>query len=293
MNIFSRNVIRTKIVTVSGALATNIDWNDDLNDKNSELYLNTAVNAKADLEKLFMTSNDVEFAIVEITGFEEFFNPSKRKRRQVADSKATVYYEADLTVPESMTNQEIDSSVTSAVQNADPSQFASFDTFDDFSVMVMKNTPETTQLINTTETTTAETTTAETTTAETTTAETTVATTSPETKAVLILSTNIANNRPLLVDFEGKLVKFLIFFLKFILGNIQNVSEFRYGNDASAVHGCGVTLRGEFYYFGGLGPDSKQISKIFGCNLTRLTRLLPFEFVQGACNTLHERSGMT
>ena len=89
---FSGNVTRTKIVTVHGALATSVDWNDDLKNENSEYFVNTASNAKTDLENLFIGAGDIESAIIEITGFEEV--NSIRKRRQVSSSKAIVYYKA-------------------------------------------------------------------------------------------------------------------------------------------------------------------------------------------------------
>ena len=155
-------------------------------------------------------------------------------------------------------------------------------------------TRTTTPATTTTGTTTPATTTTGTTTPATTTAGTFSTTISTETKAVLILSTN----RPLLIDFEGEREQFSDFWeiceIKF-LGNIQNVSEFRYGLDTSVVDGCGVTFRGEFYYFGGRRPDSTQISKIIGCDLTKQGDLT-FEFIKGACNTLHvltdERPGI-
>ena len=82
--------------------------------------------------------------------------------------------------------------------------------------------------------------------------------------------------------------------MKFFSGNIRNASEFRTGTGAGAKHGCGVTFRGEFYYFGGQ-PDSKQLSKIVGCELSRQDDL-PFKFLQGACNIFQistdERPGL-
>ena len=93
-----------------------------------------------------------------------------------------VYYEAALTVPESKTTEEIENIVTSAVQNADPTQFTSFDSFDSFSVIVEETNQETTSATTTSGTTTP------------------AKSTTKPTKAVLIMSTN----RPLLIDFEGE-----------------------------------------------------------------------------------------
>ena len=136
---------QTKSVTVSGALATSVDWNEDLNDESSELYTSTAASAKADLESLLTSSDDVQSATVTITGFEEA--SSNRKRRQANTSKATVNYSAECTVPESKSTDDISSSVETAVHNADPDNFSSFDSssFASFSVEVEETTEATTQ----------------------------------------------------------------------------------------------------------------------------------------------------
>ena len=126
----------TKSVTVSGALATSVDWDEDLSDETSDLYTSTAESAKSDLENLLTSSDDVQSATVTITGFEEA--TSSRKRRQATSSKATVKYSAECTVPESKSTDDISSSVKTAVTNADPSQFKSFDSFAGFGVKVEK-----------------------------------------------------------------------------------------------------------------------------------------------------------
>ena len=102
----------------------------------STLYQTTAANAKDDLENLLTKSEDVQSATVTINGFEEA--SSSRKRRQATSSKATVNYSAECTVPESKSTDDISSSVETAVQNADPDNFSSFDSssFADFSVDV-------------------------------------------------------------------------------------------------------------------------------------------------------------
>ena len=56
-----------------------------------------------------------------------------------------------------------------------------------------------------------------------------------------------------------------------------------------------MTFRDEFYYFGGRSPNSTQISKIIGCDLTKQGDLT-FTFIKGACNTFQvltdERPGI-
>merc|ERR1712176_1632399 len=123
---------------------TSVNWSDDLNDSSSAAYKTAADNAKTDLENLLTSSDDVQKATVTITGFEEA--TSSRKRRQATSSKATVNYSAECTVPESKSTDDISSSVETAVQNADPDNFSSFDSssFADFSVDVEETSEVTT-----------------------------------------------------------------------------------------------------------------------------------------------------
>ena len=63
--------------------------------------------------------------------------------------------------------------------------------------------------------------------------------------------------------------------------------------------GCGATLNGEFWYFGGIHANYRQVSlkriflrsndifkasKMVGCDLVRQFNM-PFELYKGACNT--------
>ena len=122
----------TKRVTVSGSLATSVDWNDDLNDPSSEFYASTSASAKADLQYLLTQSSDVQSASVEIIEFERV--SARRKRRQTSSSKTTVNYEANVSVQEGKSTNEIKNSIMSAFENADPSEFSIFDSFDDISL---------------------------------------------------------------------------------------------------------------------------------------------------------------
>ena len=67
------------------------------------------------------------------------------------------------------------------------------------------------------------------------------------------------------------------------LGNWTTEIKFEYGNDTIAHVGCGVQFQGEFWYFGGEIPFSRQISKVEGCELVRKDDLL-FDFRNGGCN---------
>ena len=121
-------------MTLSGALAISVDWNDDLNDSSSFLYQSTEAIAKSELETLLKSSDDVQDATVTVTGFEEV--TSSRIRRQATSSKATVNYSAECTVPESKSMDDISSSVETAVTTADPRQFRFFNSFAGFGVNV-------------------------------------------------------------------------------------------------------------------------------------------------------------
>ena len=50
-----------------------------------------------------------------------------------------------------------------------------------------------------------------------------------------------SSNKPLIVDGEG---------------NLRNDLAFEYGEDTATFNGCGATLLGEFWYFGGGRPNT-------------------------------------
>ena len=86
-------------------------------------------------------------------------------------------------------------------------------------------------------------------------------TTSPTGNAVLVLSTYNANNKPMIVDFNGKFKNLTS--LRDIditcSGNTNEDLTFEYGDSTAAYCGCGATLRGEFWYFGGSGSLKRQV----------------------------------
>ena len=129
-----------KKVIISGALATTVIWNDDLNDSSSEFYTSTSTFAKADLELLLTKSSDVQIASVDITGFERI--NARRGKRQTSSSKTIVNYKADVLVQEGKSTNEIEKSLISAVKNADPSEFHLFDSFDDINLNVYEKSQD-------------------------------------------------------------------------------------------------------------------------------------------------------
>ena len=77
-------------------------------------------------------------------------------------------------------------------------------------------------------------------------------TTSPTGNAVLVLNTYKSNNKPFIVDFNGKFHKLLLNIEKnFFSGNINEDLTFEYGENTQANYGCAATLKNEFWYFGG------------------------------------------
>ena len=43
------------------------------------------------------------------------------------------------------------------------------------------------------------------------------------------------------------------------LGNLRDDIGFEYGEGALASYGCGATIRGQFWYFGGHGESKRQV----------------------------------
>ena len=44
-------------------------------------------------------------------------------------------------------------------------------------------------------------------------------------------------------------------------GNYNDDLNFEYGNGTTAFYGCGATLMGQFWYFGGGNPNKRQVNK--------------------------------
>ena len=133
---------KSKEVIAIGSCATNFDWDEDLTKhsivKNgyiiqTELYRQTEGQVRTDLNIILTVSGDVDSATVEITDFSEI--PG-------AGAKAKVNFKAVLGVPDTMTTDEIDTSVTDAVKKANATQFGSFDSFADFEVTITEQAKE-------------------------------------------------------------------------------------------------------------------------------------------------------
>ena len=92
---------------------------------------------------------------------------------------------------------------------------------------------------------------------------TTASTTSPATpNAVLVLSTLYPSNKPIVVTFDGKIFIYLhiSFFDKSYSGVINDNIDFEYESGTEAYYGCGVTLKGQFWYLGGISYK-RQVNK--------------------------------
>ena len=133
---------KSKEVIATGSCATNFDWDEDLTKhsivKNgyiiqTELYRQTEGQVRTDLNIILTVSGDVDSATVEITDFTEI--PG-------AGAKTKVNFKAVLGVPDTMTTDEIDTSVTDAVKAADSTTFGSFDSFADFEVTITEQAKE-------------------------------------------------------------------------------------------------------------------------------------------------------
>ena len=124
----------TKSVAISGEIDTSVTWDDDLNNIYSETFQNTATSVEEDLEALFELSDDVYDVFVVVFNFKESF--SRRKKRQLGDNTVSVEFSAEVIVSQRKSTDEIETSLSREIENADAADFYSFDSFDDFSVIV-------------------------------------------------------------------------------------------------------------------------------------------------------------
>ena len=65
----------------------------------------------------------------------------------------------------------------------------------------------------------------------------------------------------MIVDFNGKFENFIFFREIDIIysGNTNEDFTFEYSDGTTAHYGCGATLRGEFWYFGGYSSLKRQV----------------------------------
>ena len=88
------------------------------------------------------------------------------------------------------------------------------------------------------------------------------ATTSPTTNAVLVLSTYNAANKPMVIDCDGEFIIANKEIKPSYSGYYNDDLNFEYGAGVSIYSGCGATLMGQFWYFGGDGDVNKrQVNK--------------------------------
>lgn len=80
-------------------------------------------------------------------------------------------------------------------------------------------------------------------------------------------------NRALLVDSNGKHEEQLYFI---------------YGAETTVKHSCSLVWNNQFYVFGGDSEFKRQVSRLDGCKLTRVSSL-SFNFEHGACTSVGDR----
>ena len=116
-----------KTLYVSGEIEINVAWDAELADSTSDTFKDAAYSVENDLEELLELADDVTDATATVTAFTE--NSSSRKRRQTGASTATVRFTAEITVYESKSIDEIETSISNAIDNANPDDFNSFDSY--------------------------------------------------------------------------------------------------------------------------------------------------------------------
>ena len=131
------SVFSTKFVAISGEIGTSVTWDDDLNNIYSENFQITATSVEEDLEALFKLSDDVYDVFIVVFSFKESL--TGRKNRQLGDNTVSVEFSAEVIVSQRKSTNEIETSLSHEIENADAAYFYSFDSFDDFSIIVSDN----------------------------------------------------------------------------------------------------------------------------------------------------------
>ena len=77
-------------------------------------------------------------------------------------------------------------------------------------------------------------------------------------------------------------------------GDVNDDLNFEFGDGTVAHNGCGATLFGEFWYFGGgtgstsANSQKRKMSKVVGCKLEQQSLELNFNFYKGSCQTFRQ-----
>lgn len=81
---------------------------------------------------------------------------------------------------------------------------------------------------------------------------------------VLFSGDSITDNYARLIDLNGK-IKILNLYQRFI-GTFNENLDFRFGKDTSVYNGCGATIMGQLWYFGGIMGDNRSDRQVLNAN---------------------------
>ena len=106
-----------------------VTWDDDLNDSESEMFKETAASFATDMETLLKSSDDVVEATVTVQSFTQSYDSYGEKRRRRSENCATATYTADLVLAEEKSANEMDTTLSAFLENVDAGQLADMNTF--------------------------------------------------------------------------------------------------------------------------------------------------------------------
>ena len=126
-------------------------------------------------------------------------------------------------------------------------------------------------------------------------------------ESLIILKQPSRNMRGRQIHLFTKDGNIVYIWVRWSLGNTNQNLAFKYGPETTAFRGCGASLNGEFWYFGGgsftysnvslslfdfriynlLLTFFQTVSKIVGCQLVKQTNMA-FDLFYPACNTFLE-----
>ena len=110
-----------------------VTWNDDLNDSESDLFKQTAESFATDMETLLKSSDDVVDATVTVQSFsqtsesDDSYGGKRRRRSEDEEDQkicASATYAADLILAEEKSANDMDTTLTTFLENVDLGQFA-------------------------------------------------------------------------------------------------------------------------------------------------------------------------
>ena len=116
----------TQLMKLSGSITTAYAFSNDLNDPESDMFIEYATTVESEMTSIMMQSSMMKSVDLQVTGFQPV-SASRKRRQVVTDAKAKAQFEATAQVPESASMNDVQDALEAKIQSASDDWFESLD----------------------------------------------------------------------------------------------------------------------------------------------------------------------